>query len=111
MKNDKYLDPITPGEILRDDFMEPLGISINRLSRDLSVPPNRISEIVNGKRSITADTALRLQRYFGVKAQFWLNLQNEFDLRQARRKIWTDIEQRIIPVKTGEKNLEHAVGS
>ncbi|MBW2740434.1 MAG: HigA family addiction module antidote protein, partial [Deltaproteobacteria bacterium] len=57
----KNLDPIKPGEILREDFLEPLGISINQLSRDLSVPPNRISEIVNGKRSITADTALRLQ--------------------------------------------------
>ena len=60
-----------PGEILREDFLKPLGISINRLSRDLSVPPNRISEIVNGKRAITADTALRLERYFGIEAQFW----------------------------------------
>ena len=110
MRKDELLDQVIPGEILRTDFMEPMGISINRLSRDLSVPPNRISEIVNGKRSITADTALRLQRYFGVKAQFWLNLQNEFDLRQARRKAWADIAQRIIPRKTGEKNPEHAVG-
>ncbi len=58
------LDPITPGEILREDFMEPMGLSINRLARDLVVPPNRISGIVNGKRAITVDTALRLQRYF-----------------------------------------------
>ena len=79
-KNDIF-DPIFPGEILREDFLEPLGISINQLSRDLSVPPNRISEIVNGKRAITADTALRLERYFGIEAQFWLNLQTEFDLR------------------------------
>lgn len=98
MKNKEFLEPIIPGEILRTDFMEPMGISINRLSRDLSVPPNRISEIVNGKRSITADTALRLQRYFGVKAQFWLNLQNELDLRKARRAKWEEIERRIIPV-------------
>lgn len=98
MSADKLLDPITPGEILREDFMEPLGISINQLSRDLSVPPNRISEIVNGKRAITADTALRLQRYFGVEAQFWLNLQTEYDLRLIKRKIWSDIERRIIPV-------------
>ena len=102
MNTNKLLDPITPGEILREDFMEPLEISINRLARDLSVPPNRISEIVNGKRAITADTALRLQRYFGVEAQFWLNLQNEFDLRMMKRKIWPDIERRIIPVKTSE---------
>jgi len=68
MSAKKLLDPIRPGEILREDFMEPLGICINQLSRDLSVPPNRISEIVNGKRSIPADTALRLQRYFGIEA-------------------------------------------
>jgi addiction module HigA family antidote len=93
------LDPVKPGEILLEDFMEPLGISINQLSRDLSVTPNRISEIVNGKRSITADTALRLERYFGIEAQFWLNLQTEFDLRMMRRRISADIERRIIPVK------------
>lgn len=99
MGTKELLDPITPGEILREDFMEPLGISINRLSRDLAVPPNRISEIVNGKRAITADTALRLQRYFGVEAQFWLNLQSEYDIRIIRRKIWDDIQQRIIPIQ------------
>ena len=102
MSANKLLDPITPGEILREDFMEPFGISINKLSRDLSVPPNRISEIVNGKRSITTDTALRLQRYFGVEAQFWLNLQTEYDLRMMKRKIWPDIEQRIIPAQTSK---------
>ncbi|MHC4459502.1 MAG: HigA family addiction module antitoxin [Planctomycetota bacterium] len=107
MNTNKLLDPITPGEILRDDFMEPLTISINQLARDLSVPPNRISEIVNGKRAITADTALRLQRYFGVEAQFWLNLQNEYDLRMMKRKIWSDIERRIIPVKTSETVSEN----
>jgi addiction module HigA family antidote len=111
MSAKKLLDPITPGEILREDFMKPLAISINQLSRDLSVPPNRISEIVNGKRSITADTALRLQRYFGVEAQFWLNLQTEYDLRMIKRKIWSDIEQRIIPVKTTETGIEHSAGA
>ena len=102
MNSKKLLEPITPGEILREDFMDQLGISINKLSRDLSVPLNRISEIVNGKRAITADTALRLQRYFGVEAQFWLNLQTEYDLRIIKLKIWSDIERRIIPVKTSE---------
>ena len=92
---------------MREDFMEPLGISINKLSRDLDVPPNRISEIVNGKRAITADTALRLQRYFGVEAQFWLNLQSEYDLRIVRRQIWTDLEQRIIPIKNLQAELIH----
>ena len=108
MNTKKLLDPITPGEILREDFMGQLDISINKLSRDLSVPPNRISEIVNGKRAITVDTALRLQRYFGVEAQFWLNLQTEYDLRMMKRKIWTDIEQRIIPVKTSETLSENS---
>ncbi len=102
------LEPIKPGEILREDFMDQLGISINKLSRDLSVPPNRISEIVNGKRAITADTALRLQRYFGVEAQFWLNLQTEYDLRMMKRKIWSDIERRIIPVNTSETVSENS---
>jgi len=108
MNTNKLLDPITPGEVLREDFMEPLDISINQLARDLSVPPNRISEIVNGKRSISADTALRLQRYFGVEAQFWLNLQTEYDLRMVKRKIWTDIERRIIPVKASETLSENS---
>ena len=111
MNTNKLLDPITPGEILRDDFMKPIGISINRLARDLSVPPNRISEIVNGKRAITADTALRLERYFGVEAQFWLNLETEYDLRIMKRKIWSDIEQRIIPVKPAETGMEHGIGA
>jgi len=109
MGTKKLLDPITPGEILREDFMEPLGISINQLSRDLAVPPNRISEIVNGKRAITADTALRLQRYFGVEAQFWLNLQSEYDLRIMRRKIWDDIQQRIIPAQNPQDHAHETI--
>ena len=72
MSSNDFLNPITPGEILCEDFMEPKEISINQLSRGLAVPPNRINEIVNGKQGITADTALRLERYFGVEAQFWL---------------------------------------
>ncbi|MDY6863310.1 MAG: HigA family addiction module antitoxin [Thermodesulfobacteriota bacterium] len=107
----ELLKPITPGVILRDDFMEPMGISINQLARDLAVPPNRISEIVNGKRAITADTALRLQRYFRIEAQFWLNLQSEYDLRMMKRKIWPDIERRIIPAKNVKPEFEHEVGA
>ena len=99
MNTKELLNPITPGEILREDFMEPMGLSINRLARDIVVPPNRISEIVNGKRAITADTALRLQRYFRVEAQFWLNLQSEYDLRMVKRKIWPEIERRILPAQ------------
>ncbi len=66
---------------------------------------------MNGKRSITADTALRLQRYFGVKAQFWLNLQTEYDLRMMKRKIWADIERRVIPIKDTGNNLQHSAGA
>jgi len=91
------LDPIHPGEILREEFMTPLGISINRLAREVAVPPGRISAIVGGKRAITADTALRLGRYFNVTPQFWLNLQSEFDLRVARRTTWPAVEARIHP--------------
>jgi len=111
MSSKEFLDPITPGEILREDFMEPMDISINQLSRDLAVPPNRISEIVNGKRGITADTALRLERYFGVEAQFWLNLQSEYDLRMMKRKIGRDIERRIIPVKMFTSQLGPDTGA
>jgi addiction module HigA family antidote len=111
MRKNNILEPIYPGEILLDDFLVPLGISINQLSRDISVPPNRISEIVNGKRSITADTALRLQRYFGVEAQFWLNLQTEYDLRMMKRKIWADIEQRIIPVTRTGEDIQNRAGA
>ena len=87
----KQLDPIHPGEILMEDFMKPLSISINRLSRDLHVPPNRIHAIVHGTRSITADTALRLGTYFGVTPETWLNLQLEYDLRLARRVVGEEI--------------------
>ena len=81
----KLLDPIHPGEILYEDFMKPLGVSINELAREIAVPPNRISEIVGGKRSITADTALRLGNYFGVSPEIWMGLQADYELRVARR--------------------------
>jgi len=76
----KKLTPIHPGEILLEEFLKPLGLSQYRIARDLSVPPRRINEIVHGKRGITADTALRLGRYFGTSARFWLNLQARYDL-------------------------------
>jgi addiction module HigA family antidote len=91
----KFLDPIHPGEILLEDFMKPLEISINKLAREIGVPPNRISAIVNGRRAITADTALRLGMYFGVSPEIWLNLQTDYDLRVARRT--TDLH--ITPLK------------
>ena len=95
MKESKLLDPIPPGEILCEEFMKPLGLSANQLARDIDVPAGRISEIVNGKRTITADTALRLGKYFGVSPEIWLNLQVDYDMRIARRTIWPSVEPRI----------------
>ncbi len=82
-KTPRQLPPVHPGEILQEDLMKPLGLSINRLARDLRVPVTRISEIVNGRRRVSADTALRLARYFGNTAEFWLNLQSAYDLEVA----------------------------
>ena len=82
MKNNK-LPPIHPGEILMGEFLEPMGISQYRLAKNISVPPRRINEIVHAKRAITADTALRFGRFFGMSAQFWLNLQIRYDLEMA----------------------------
>jgi len=83
----KKLPPIHPGEILLEEFLAPLNISQYRLAKDISVPPRRINEIVHGKRSVTADTALRFSRYFGTTAQFWLNLQSHFDLELEKDKL------------------------
>ena len=91
----RRLEPIPPGEILIEEFMKPLGISINALARAIDVPPNRVSAIVNAKRSITADTALRLGKYFKVSPEIWLGLQADYDLRVAQRDTWPDIEGRI----------------
>lgn len=91
----KLLEPITPGEILSEEFMKPLGISINALARNIGVPPNRISEIVGGKRAISTDTALRLSKYFGVSAELWLGLQADYELRMAKRTIWPVINRQV----------------
>jgi addiction module HigA family antidote len=91
----KQLDPIPPGAVLLEEFMHPLDVSINALARALDVPPNRISGIVNGKRAISADTALRLGKFFGVPAETWLNLQGDYDLRVARRSTWRVAEPRV----------------
>ena len=79
----KKIPPVHPGEILEEEFLKPLGISQNRLGKDLGVSPRRVNEIIHGKRAITADTALRLSRYFGNSASFWLGLQMDFDLEVA----------------------------
>src|SRR5450432_4918545 len=95
MKAAKRLDPIHPGEILLEDFMKPLTISINQLARDLDVPPNRIGTIVNGTRSITPDTALRLGTYFGVSPETWLGLQIDYDLRLTRQRHGEQINRAV----------------
>ena len=92
------LELITPGEILLEEFMRPHAISQNRLSRDIDVPLARINEIVKGKRAITADTALRLGKYFATSAELWLGLQMEYDIRRARRDVWPAIEPQIRPL-------------
>lgn len=80
----RKLPNVHPGEVLFEEFLEPLGISQNRIARDISVPPRRINEIVHGKRSVTADTAVRLARYFGTTEQFWMGLQADYDLEEVR---------------------------
>src|SRR3990170_3373805 len=91
----KKLTLIPPGEILLEDFMKPLGISQNRLARDIGVPPARINDLIHGRRAITADTALRLGKYFGTSPDLWLGLQMEYDLRRAKRETWPAVERRI----------------
>jgi antitoxin HigA-1 len=91
----KRLDPIPPGETLKEEFLRPLGITVSALARDIGVPANRISQIVNGKRALSADTALRLGRYFGVSPEIWLDLQSDYELRLARRTAWKQIEARV----------------
>ena len=83
----KKMNPVHPGEILLEEFLDPMGISQYRLAKDISVPARRINEIVHGRRAITADTALRLGRFFGTSAQFWLNLQAHFDLEVQMDRI------------------------
>jgi antitoxin HigA-1 len=92
-----HRSPVHPGEILREQFMADFGISINRLARDLRVPPTRIGEVVNERRAITPDTALRLGRYFGTTAEFWMNLQSAYDLDVARASL-PRIEADVRPI-------------
>lgn len=91
----RKLPPIHPGEILQYEFLTPLGLSQYRLAKDTSVPPRRINEIVKGLRSISADTALRLARYFGTSEQFWLNLQTHFDLEVERDRLKNRLQREV----------------
>jgi addiction module HigA family antidote len=93
--NNKKLPPIHPGEILIEEFLKPMGLSQYRLAKDISVPPRRINEIVHGNRSISADTALRLGRFFGISPQFWLNLQTRYDLEVTEDLLAERLEKEV----------------
>ena len=92
----RKLAPVHPGEILRKDFLEPLGVSQYRLAKGISVPPRRVNEIVLGKRAISADTALRLSRFFGTTEQFWLNLQTRYDLEIERDRLGDRLDREVV---------------
>ena len=98
----KMIDPIHPGEILMEEFLEPIGISQYRLAKDISVPPRRINEIVHGKRAITADTALRLARFFGTSERFWLNLQVRYDLEKEKDRLGDMLVRDVTVHRRGE---------
>lgn len=91
----RKIKPIHPGEILLEEFLAPMEISQYRLAKDISVPPRRINEIVHGKRAITADTALRLSRYFGMTEQFWMNLQTRYELEIEKDKLGSRLESEV----------------
>ena len=91
----KKFAPVHPGEILLDEFLQPMGISQYRLAKDISVHPRRINEIIHGKRSISADTALRLSRYFGLSERFWLNLQARYDLEVEKDRLEGRLENEV----------------
>ena len=97
--SEKLVPPVHPGEILREDFMKPMNLTANKLALDLHIPATRIAEIVHERRRITADTALRLARYFNTNPEFWLNLQNFYDLEVSRRSgTLSEIERHVQPV-------------
>ena len=93
----KHLRNVHPGEVLREEFLAPFGLSQNALARALGVPPRRINEIVLGQRAVSPDTALRLARYFGTSDRFWLGLQNDYDLEEARRGLGARLEREVKP--------------
>jgi addiction module HigA family antidote len=93
--SEQTLPPIHPGEILLEEFLQPLKISQYRLAKDIGVPPRRINEIVQGKRAITPDTALRLSRYFGLSERFWINLQTHYDLEMEKDRLQDRLEREV----------------
>ena len=102
------LPPVQPGEVLLEDFMKPLGLSRYRVAKDIGVPPLRISQIVRGKRSITADTAMRLARYFGTSAAVWLRLQARYDLEVAEARMAKRINREVKALRASQVSLPGA---
>ena len=100
----RRLDPVPPGEILLEEFMKPLGLSQNALGRALKVPPRRINEIIHGERRITADTALRLARYFGTSPDLWLGLQMDYDLDLASDRLGGRLAEDIVPYRARKRS-------
>jgi addiction module HigA family antidote len=98
-KKNGRMPPVHPGEILREDLMKPLGLTLTRLARDLKIPVTRMSEIVNGRRALNADAALRLSRYFGNTPEFWINLQAAYDLQATIQSSASRIEREVRPRK------------
>lgn len=101
------IPPVHPGEVLLEDFLKPLGISQYRLAKEMNVYPRKINEIVHGNRSVTADTAIRLSRYFGTSAELWMNLQALYDLEKARDEIEEQVAKEISPLV--QENLNAAL--
>ncbi|HEX7139620.1 MAG TPA: HigA family addiction module antitoxin [Vicinamibacterales bacterium] len=106
--NGSKLPPVHPGEVLAEEFLKPMGVSQYRLAKEISVPPRRINEIVMRKRSVTADTALRLGRYFGTSEQFWLNLQSEYDLDVQRDRLGNRLEAEVIQFIPPPSKKQHS---
>ena len=105
----KKLPPITPGEILLEEFLKPFEISQNQLARDIQVPANRISQIIHGKREITADTALRLGKYFDIEPEFWLNLQTRYNIKIARNNLGEKIKRDVKTFSQSGHNGSHVI--
>lgn len=95
----KKMTPIHPGEVLLEEFLKPMGLSQYRLAKDIHVPARRINEIVHGKRAITADTALRLSRYFGMTEQFWMNLQTRYALELEKERLGSRLDDEVQPAR------------
>ena len=105
----KKLTPITPGDVLLEEFLRPMEISQNQLAKAINVPANRINQIINGKRELTADTALRLGKFFGIEPEFWLNLQLRFNMKVAQEKHGAQIEKDVQEYKPKTDNFETAM--